>query len=123
MDFKGTEIELQGFLRTEDVDGFAGFWMREDGQEGGLEFENMERKPVKGTTGWTQYSITLPLNTAGRTLYFGYLLQGTGKAWADDLELLVDGKPIWLAPKADPIRTILDRDHEFDAGSKISLKD
>jgi hypothetical protein len=44
---------------------------------------------------------------------------GTGKTWADDLRLLVDGKPVWLAPKAP--KTSLDLDHEFDAGSGIAL--
>jgi C-terminal processing protease CtpA/Prc len=81
----------------------------------------MEGQQVKGTTAWKEYSIVLPANREGRTLYFGFLLVGTGRAWADDLQLLVDGRPVWLAPKAVPIQTILDRDHEFDDGSRIIL--
>ena len=31
IDFDGEWIELRGFLRTEDVSGYTGLWMREDG--------------------------------------------------------------------------------------------
>lgn len=121
MGFQGRRIELRGFVRTEDVSGFAGLWLREDGPDGSVEFDNMQRHELKGTTEWTEYSITLPVNPDGRKLYFGFLLHGTGKAWVDDLQLLVDGRPVWNAPRAEPIETILDRDHEFDEGSKIAL--
>src|SRR4030095_4442685 len=36
-------------------------------------------------------------------------------------QLFVDGKPVWDAPKAERVETILDSDHEFDSGSKVSL--
>ena len=31
IDFAGGRLELSGFLRTENVAGFAGLWMRQDG--------------------------------------------------------------------------------------------
>lgn len=121
MNFGGSKIELRGFIRTEDVSNFAGLWLREDGAEGQLDLANMQERQLKGTTGWSEYSITLPLNPAARKLYLGFLVAGTGKAWVDDLQLRVDGKPIWEAPKIDLVQTILDRDHEFDEGSRINL--
>jgi C-terminal processing protease CtpA/Prc len=48
---------------------------------------------------------------------------GTGKAWADDLQLLVDGKPVWEAPRVEHPSTALDWDHQFDNGSGIGLND
>jgi C-terminal processing protease CtpA/Prc len=119
MGFKGAKIELRGFLRTEEVSDFAGLWMREDGEGGPVEFDNMEARQLKGTTQWSEYSIALPLNPGARTLFFGFLLVGTGRAWASEFQLLVDGKPVWDAPKAEIVLTILDRDHEFDKGSGI----
>jgi hypothetical protein len=74
-----------------------------------------------GTTDWNEYSIFVPLQPNARQLYIGFLLAGTGKAWADDLQLLVDGKPIWEAPKAERPKTIIDTDHEFDNGSKVIM--
>ena len=41
--------------------------------------------------------------------------------WADDLQLLVDGKPVWEAPKVERPKTPLDLDHEFDTGSGIVI--
>lgn len=121
MDFAGREIEMRGFLRTEAVAGFAGLWMREDGATPALAFENMHERHVSGTTEWTEYSIRLPVHPDATDLYFGVLLQGTGKAWADDLQLLVDGKPIAQAPAREKPKTVFDDDREFDGGSKIAL--
>ena len=119
LDFSGATIEMRGFLRTEDVSNFAGLWMREDGDTPGIAFINMQDQQLKGTTDWKEYSIQLPVNAEARQLVFGVLLGGTGKAWADDLQLLVDGKPVWDAPKRP--ETVLDHDHEFDGGSGISI--
>lgn len=120
IDFSGTTIEFRGFLRTEDVSGFAGLWMREDGDNPALAFDNMQGRQLKGTTEWTSYSIKLPLVAEARKIFFGVLVVGTGKAWADDLELLVDGKPVWDLPQGKTSETtVLDRDHQFEKGSGI----
>ena len=120
VDFTGNQIELTGFLRTADVQQFVGLWLREDGPNGILAFDNMQQQAVRGTRDWQPYRITLPINKAARRIVFG--VQGPGTAWADDLQLLVDGRPIAQAPVALPRpTTILDRDHEFDTGSRISL--
>jgi C-terminal processing protease CtpA/Prc len=121
MDFSGATVELRGFLRTEDVSDFVGLWMREDGEAPSLAFDNMQARQLKGTTEWKEYSITLPVHPEAKQLFFGVLLVGTGKAWADDLQLLVDSKPVWDAPRVDRPTTVLDRDHQFDGGSAISI--
>jgi len=41
MDFKGERVELRGFIRTEEVSGFAGLWLRQDGAEPSPAFDNM----------------------------------------------------------------------------------
>lgn len=121
IDFSGQTIELRGYLRTEAVSNFAGLWLREDGESGIVEFDNMQTKQIKGTTEWTEYSIVLPLQPDARMLYFGALVTGGGRIWADDLQLLVDGKPIWDAPRSKPKQTVLESDREFDGGSKITV--
>ena len=63
----------------------------------------------------------MAIKPEGRQLAFGVLISGSGTVWADDLELLVDGKPIAAAPKAARLETVLDSDTEFDRGSKITL--
>jgi C-terminal processing protease CtpA/Prc len=118
--FGGDSLELRGFLRTEGVSEFAGLWMREDGPSGQLQFDNMRSQGLRGTTDWTEYAIRLPLDPRARDLFFGVLVVGEGKVWADDLQLLVDGKPMAEAPERVVEPTILDTDHEFDNGSGIT---
>lgn len=125
IDFSGATLELRGFLRTEDVSDFAGLWMREDGETPGatsLAFDNMDSRHLKGTTEWTEYSITLPVHEEASVLFFGALVSGTGEAWADGLQVLVDGKPVSAAPKIQKPKTPLDLDHEFHRGSGIAIK-
>jgi C-terminal processing protease CtpA/Prc len=123
LDFAGTRIEWRGFLRSEDVSGYLGLWMREDGDTTGLAFDNMQQRQVKGTHDWTEYSITLSVHRDATKLYFGVLVGGTGKVWADDLQLLVDGKPVWEAPRIERPKTAIDLDHEFDGGSGTLLSE
>jgi C-terminal processing protease CtpA/Prc len=123
IDFVGAQLELRGFLRTADVSGFAGLWMRQDDDGGMLALENMQARKLEGTTEWTEHAITLPLNKAAKRLVFGVLASGTGRVWADDLRLLVDGKPIADVPRVEAPKTIVDLDKEFDGGSGIAPKE
>ena len=67
-----------------------------------LSLENMWSQQVKGTHDWAEYRITLPINPNAKQLFFGVLVSGTGTLWADDLGLLVDGKPIAEVPTPYP---------------------
>jgi hypothetical protein len=120
IDFEGRTLEVRGYLRLQDVSGNAGLWLREDADGQMIALENMYSQQVTGTHDWTQYSITLPIHPQAQQIYFGILVSGTGTLWADDLELLVDGKPIAEA-SAMPPRPALPVDHEFDSGSRIIL--
>jgi hypothetical protein len=121
IDFEGKTIDFSGFLRTDSVSGFVGLWMREDGPAGTYQFDNMQSKQLEGTTDWTEYTISLPLDTRAKTLYFGVLLSGEGRVWIDDLSLLVDGKSINEAPERIIEPTVLDNDQEFNGGSGINI--
>ncbi|MFN7922994.1 MAG: hypothetical protein U0Q16_23020 [Bryobacteraceae bacterium] len=102
MDFAGKTIELRGFAKTENVSSSIGMYLREDGVSGPVEFATTQGLGVKGTTSWTEYSVSLPLVSSGKTLFVVATLFGTGHAWFDDLQLLVDGKPVALAPLGVP---------------------
>ncbi|MGH2509023.1 MAG: hypothetical protein ACRDHZ_16705, partial [Ktedonobacteraceae bacterium] len=119
MDFAGKTIELQGYLRTENVNGFASLWLRENGESGMLALNNMRDLDLHGTNGWKRYTVTLPYKFQGQNFRFGALLKGTGKVWVSNLRLLVDGKPIGKAPWPNiPFYT----DHQFDHGSGIAIE-
>jgi len=54
--YAGKEIELRGSLKLKNVsDGFAGLWLRIDGDAGVLQFDNMQSRQIKGSADWTQY--------------------------------------------------------------------
>lgn len=121
-DFAGKTIELRGFLRTDNVSNFAGLVLREDGTRPDLAFDDMQNRHLRGTTGWTEYSVTLPIKPNIQRVFFGVLLSGTGTLWVSGLQLLVDGKPIQEAPTQALVKTALDTDHQFDHGSGIAIK-
>ena len=117
VDFRGGVVELRGYLQLQNVSGNAGLWLRQDAEGKPLALENMDSQKVTGTHEWAQYRITLPINPQAQEVFFGVLVSGTGTLWADDLELLVDGKPI---AEASPMSS-LPADHEFDSSSRIAL--
>ena len=89
-------VRLQGEIRTQDVKGWAGFWLRADGDlEFNLFFDNMSGNRVSGTSGWTQYVIEGMLPSATAWLNLGVVFNGSGIVWADNINFLVwseDGK-------------------------------
>jgi C-terminal processing protease CtpA/Prc len=119
LDFAAKNVVWSGWVRTENVNGAAAIWLREDGTTPSLAFATTQGLNVNGTQNWTQYSISVPELSDGKSLIFGFLLLGTGRAWVDDLQLLADGVPV--AQAAPRVVTPLDTDHEFDSGSKINL--
>jgi AraC family transcriptional regulator len=48
-----------------------------------LQFDNMEKRKVIGTTDWNTYSIVLDVSEEATTIAFGFILQGRGSVWAD----------------------------------------
>lgn len=105
VDFRGRSVELQGWLRLEEVSGSAGLWLRVDGSDGPLRFDNMMDRRLQGTVGWTRYSVTLPLDPAARQIAFGALVVGTGTVDVDDLELILHESGTAPAAARDPLST------------------
>jgi len=92
----GQTVRFQGELKSEAVLGWAGLWLRADGaQEGNLFFDNMHRRPIRGTTEWTPYHIDAQLPTATRWLNFGVVLSGQGRIWVDNCRVLVWDEAGW----------------------------
>jgi len=118
--FTGAKVEFRAFLKTEDVRGSAGLWVRQDGESETVAGDNTPKHQLKSTAAWAEYSILLPLESGAKEISFGVFLTGTGKVWADDLRLLVDGQVVWEASGFECDVTALD--HEFDGGSKLVLQ-
>lgn len=120
-DRDGKIIELRGWLKSENVTESFGLWFRQDGNSGNVGFKNMQNLELKGTTDWTEYSLTLPLSPHAHTLVIGALSSGSGTIWADDFVLFIDDRPFAEAPLKKIDLTVLNTDIGFVSGSEISF--
>lgn len=68
--------------------------MRVDSDSQQLAFDNMEDRPIKGTTDWRRYEVVLnvPQNATG--IFLGVLLGGTGTVWLNSVNLEVVGSDV-----------------------------
>ena len=55
--------------------------MRVDQGESMIAFDNMQDRPIKGTTGWQRYDVVLDVPKDATGISFGILLAGTGEVW------------------------------------------
>ncbi|MMZ59302.1 Multiple antibiotic resistance protein MarA [compost metagenome] len=85
--YLGKRLKLSGFLKSKDVDGFCGFWMRvDDALHDILQFDNMSDRPIVGNTEWNHYHIVLDVPKNSAVIAFGVLLSGNGQVWIDELK-------------------------------------
>jgi serine/threonine protein kinase len=101
-------IRLSASIRAQGVSGWAGLWMRVDGNEETLAFDNMQDRPIKGTTGWNRYETILDVAPEARGLAFGVLLVGSGTVFIKGVELVDVGadtptSEVWLRYGPDPL--------------------
>lgn len=101
--YEGKTIELTAYMKFQNVQKNVNLMLRiNDNDNQVLQFADLKNLKTKGTDDWKQYRIILPLPKDARTITIWPLLAGTGKLWVDDVQLLIDGKDISLAPiKAD----------------------
>ncbi|MCC6867479.1 MAG: hypothetical protein IT522_01525 [Burkholderiales bacterium] len=85
---RGKVARFSGWMRTRDVAG-TGAVLRMAALSGGaIVGENfMKGREVTGTTGWTRYTLALPMPDDAGRLEIGAMLQGKGTLWLDDVEL------------------------------------
>jgi hypothetical protein len=89
-EYQGKRVRFSATVRTENVTGWAGLWMRTDSAErSSLTFDNMQDRPIKGTTGWTRNAVVLDVPANASIIAFGVLVSGEGAAWLDDVKFEV----------------------------------
>jgi len=88
-DYRNKRMRFSATVKSEGTDeDWAGLWMRIDGREEGetLGFDNMQQRPIKGTTDWQKYEVVLDVPQESVSVAFGLLLAGQGQAWLSDVE-------------------------------------
>ena len=81
--FRGKRLRFSAVVRTEDVRGWTGLWMRVEGADPKepLAFDNMQSRALVGTTACKRYDVVLDVPQEARAIMAGLMLSGTGKAW------------------------------------------
>ena len=86
--YLGKRLQLSGHVKSENVNGWSGLWMRIDGSNNQqLGFDNMQGRSIKGTTDWQKYKIVLDVPANSKSINYGVLLGGKGKVWFDNFKL------------------------------------
>lgn len=95
VDFSGKTIRLEGHIKLQRVEqGGAGLMLRLDGPNGQIAYDQMDSRPLSGSSLWQNVSIEMPYVEATKYIYVGVVHTGTGTAWFDDLQVYIDGENI-----------------------------
>jgi len=87
--YRGQRLRLSALVRSEDVERWAGLWMRVDGtNRSSIAFDNMQNRAITGTTDWTRHAVVLDVpEHESAKIAFGVLLNGPGKLWIADVKI------------------------------------
>ncbi len=86
--FVGKRMRFSGFVKTREVEGWCGLWMRIDSSLGALlKLDNMQSRAITGTTEWNHYFCVLDIPGDGAVINIGVLLSGKGQVWFDNASL------------------------------------
>jgi len=85
-DFLKKRVRFSGFVKAREAAGWCGLWMRIDGaSDVMLKFDNMQNRPIKGTTEWNHYSCVLDVPENAAVINIGMLINGKGQVWLDNV--------------------------------------
>jgi hypothetical protein len=93
-DYRGKRVRFSAQVRTRDVTGWAGLWMRVDRPNGDSLLYNSQDKPIHGTTDWQRRSVVLDVAPDAQAIMFGVIDGGTGQVWIDDLRFEAVGDDV-----------------------------
>ncbi|GCE26032.1 hypothetical protein KDA_15160 [Dictyobacter alpinus] len=92
-------IRLSAYVKAQQVQKYAGLWMRIESPTGALKFDGMANRAISGTSDWTRYEIVLDVPQGSTQIVFGLHLAGRGQVWLDDVQLETVSSEV---PTTDP---------------------
>ncbi|MES2073778.1 MAG: hypothetical protein V4488_25715 [Pseudomonadota bacterium] len=85
-DYRGKRVRFSAQVKASAVSDWGGLWMRVDGKATAA-FDNMNSRPIKGSSDWKRYDIVLDVAPDATNIAFGMLMSGSGQMWMDDLKI------------------------------------
>ena len=105
-EYVGKRVRFRATLRSEDVTGWAGLWMRVDQGSKMVAFDNMQTRPIKGTTGWSTYEVVLDVPPTATNISFGALVDSNGGIWLREAEFGPVGLDVPTTGKVYPLKPV-----------------
>lgn len=76
--YQGFRVMFSAMIRGREITDWAGIWLRVDTVAGKKVLDNMQDRPLRGTTGWTEAASVLDVGEDAASVHFGVLLDGAG---------------------------------------------
>jgi hypothetical protein len=85
--YAGKRVRFSAAVKSEAIEDWAGLWMRVDkGSQISIAFDNMQNRPIRGTTDWKSYQVVLDVPQDATRIAFGILLSKTGAVWMSNVK-------------------------------------
>lgn len=96
-EYRNKRLRLSAMVKPEGIENWAGLWMRVDGPlRQILSFDNMQSRPIQGTSDWQPYEIVLDVPEESLDIALGLLLEGPGQAWINEIQFTEVSKDVPL---------------------------
>ena len=92
--YLGKRVRLSGLVKSQEVAGWAGLWVRVDSGKNVVAFDNMQNRAIKGTTEWQRYEVVLDVPKDATGIALGILLTGAGEVWMNGARFDVVGPDV-----------------------------
>jgi hypothetical protein len=76
--YRGRRVRFSSVVQGQEVSDWAGAWLRIDAADGARALDNMNNRPLRGSTGWTEAANVLDVGEDAVSVHFGVLLAGAG---------------------------------------------
>jgi len=105
IDYRGKRVRFSGDLKSQNLKNWAGLWFRVyDASGRTLAMDNMQTKErrMPADADWQRHDIVIDIPGGAAFVFYGVTLNGTGKLWADGLQIeVVDQSiPVTARPTA-----------------------
>jgi len=76
--YRGCRVRFSAMVRGHEITDWAGAWLRVDAADGARALDNMNNRPLRGSTDWTEAASVLDVGEDAASVHFGVLLTGVG---------------------------------------------
>jgi hypothetical protein len=85
--YLGKRLKYSVFVRCHEVKDWAAIWIRVDGVDQVLAFDNMEKRPLNGTAEFRPASVVVDVPEGAKKIRLGFMQAGTGQSWFSNCSL------------------------------------